>query len=314
MRGDVPARRGRIRGPARVLACVTDEPDSTAERDSTVAFVLSGGAALGAAQVGMLLALAEQRIEPDLIVGTSVGAVNGGWIAARHDVAAVRELAQLWRGLTREDVFPTRPITGVLGFLGRHPNLVPARGLRSLVSRNLRFAWLEDAPTPLHVIAADVLSGEDVRLSRGRAVEAITASAAIPAVFPPVAIDEHLYMDGGVVNNTPISHAVDLGATTIWVLSTGYACALPEPPRGALAMALHALSLTINQRLAVDVARYEDRVDLRVVPPLCPIRSTPADFSHADELIERSYESTTVWLRTRTPVSGQAALLEPHHH
>jgi NTE family protein len=121
-------------------------------------------------------------------------------------------------------------------------------------------------------------------------------------------------IDGGVVNNTPLSHAVALGADRVWVLPTGYSCALPESPRGALAIALHALTLTVNQRLAADVARFEEAVDLRVIPPLCPIQISPADFSHSAQLIERSHDTTREWLAGRPRFAGQAALLEPHRH
>lgn len=280
----------------------------------TTAFVLSGGAGLGAIQVGMLLGLAEAGITPDLIVGTSVGAVNGGWIASRPDLAGVTALADLWRSLSRSDVFPTRPLAGLLGFLGRRPNLVPDSGLRRLLEDNLGFPRLEEAPIPLHVVATDVLSGQDVLLSTGDAVDAITASAAIPAVFPPVTIDGRDLIDGGVVNNTPLSHALALGADVIWVLPTGYSCALSASPKGALAMALHGLTLTVNQRLAGDVARFESAVDLRVTPPLCPVRVSPADFSQSADLIKRSHNATRAWLSTRHPVTGQAALLEPHRH
>ena len=145
----------------------------------TTAFVLSGGASLGSIQVGMLLGLAEARITPDLIVGTSVGAVNGGWVASRPHVAGIGALADLWRSLSRSNVFPTRPILGLLGFLGRRPNLVPDNGLRRLVSDHLGFSRLEDAPIPFHVVATDVLSGQDVLLSSGDAVDAIAAGAAI---------------------------------------------------------------------------------------------------------------------------------------
>jgi NTE family protein len=280
----------------------------------TTAFVLSGGASLGAIQVGMLLALAEADITPDLIVGTSVGAVNGGWLAMAPDVDGIGALAEVWRSLSRNDVFPTHPLVGLLGFLGQRPNLIPDKGLRRLVADHLRFSRLEDAPIPLHVVATDVLSGEDVLLSSGDAVQAIMASAAIPAVFPPVNINGRTLIDGGVVNNTPLSHAVALGADRVWVLPTGFACALRQSPQGALAMALHAVTLTINQRLAVDVARFEETVDLRVIPPLCPVGISPVDFSHAAWLIERSHIATLEWLPARHRVTGQAALLEPHRH
>lgn len=280
----------------------------------TTAFVLSGGASLGSIQVGMLRALAEDGIAPDLIVGTSVGAVNGVWIASRPQVEGIDALADLWRSLSRRDVFPTRPLAGLLGFLGRRRNLVPNTALRQLVEEHCEFSRLEDAPIPLHVVATDVLSGEDVLLSSGSAVDAILASTAIPGVFPPVRVDGRDLIDGGVVNNTPLSHAIALGADTIWVLPTGYACALTASPKGALAMALHGLTLTVNQRLAVEVQHYERVVDLRVVPPLCSVRISPSDFSHSAELIGQSHRSTRRWLASGRPTAGQAALLEPHHH
>lgn len=280
----------------------------------TSAYVLSGGASLGAIQAGMLLALAEADITPDLIVGTSVGAVNGGWLASRSDVSGIRALADTWRSLSRDDVFPTRPLIGLLGFLGKRRNLVPDSGLRQLLRANLEFDRLEDAPIPLHVVATDVLSGVDVLISRGDAVDAILASAALPGIFPPVTIDGREHIDGGVVNNTPVSHAVALGADTVWVLPTGYACALRDAPKGALSMALHGFTLAINRQLAIDVDRYEAAVDLRVIPPPCPIRTTPADFGRASKLIDAGYDSTKAWLASRHPSSGQAALLKPHQH
>jgi NTE family protein len=279
----------------------------------TTAFVLSGGASLGSIQVGMLLALAESGLVPDVIVGTSVGAVNGGWIASRPDVTGVTDLAEVWRSLSRHDVFPTRPIVGLLGFLGRLPSLVPATGLRRLLTRHLEFSQLEDALIPLHVVATDVLSGHDVLLSSGNAVDAIAASTAIPAILPPVTINGQVLMDGGVVNNTPLSHAVALGADVVYVLPTGYACDLAAPPKGVLAMALHALTLAINQRLAADITRFEETVDLRVVPPLCPVHVSPIDFSHASSLIEQARRATSEWF-AQPPVGGQAALLAPHRH
>jgi NTE family protein len=280
----------------------------------TTAFVLSGGASLGAVQVGMLRALADEGITPDLIVGTSVGALNGGWIASRPDAAGTGALADLWLSLSRKEIFPTHPIAGLLGFLGRRQHLIPNSGLRRLLSDQLGFARLEDAPIPFHVVATDVISGTDVLLSSGDAVDAIAASAAIPGIFPPVKINGRDLMDGGVVNNTPVSHAVALGADRVWVLPTGYSCDLPASPQSALTMALHALTLTVNHRLAVDVARFEQAVDLHVIRPLCPIATSGADFSHAATLIERSQAATREWLAACPPSTGQAGLLEPHRH
>jgi NTE family protein len=262
----------------------------------------------------MMLALSEAGIRPELIVGTSVGALNGAYLAGRQDPAGLADLATLWTKLHRHDVFPTHPLLGLSGFVGHRRNLFPNSGLRKLLEHNLVFDRLENAPIPLHVTVTDVLSGEDVCLSEGDVINAVLASAAIPGVFPPVRIDGRDFMDGGVVNNTPISHAASLGGTEIWVLSTGHPCALREAPHGALAMALQALSLSINQRLAWDVARYEKTCAVRVVPPLCPVHVSPADFGQAADLIERARAATKAWIPQPIPASGQADLIAPHAH
>jgi NTE family protein len=277
----------------------------------SVAFVLAGGASLGSMQVGMLQALAANGIRPDLVVGTSVGAVNAAWVAGGDTEADLAELADVWRGLSRDDVFPVNPVKGLLGLVGWGNHLIPDRALRRLLRRHLRFKRLEDAAIPLHVVATDVVTGIDVELSRGNAIDAIMASAAIPGIFPPVRINGQLLMDGAVVENTPIGHAVRQGATTVWVLPSGAACSVEEVPESALGMALHAITLAISQRTAFDLERYESCVDLKVVPPLCPLAINPSDFSHGAELIERSRIQTEDWLEQGMPTDtwGQSRLL-----
>lgn len=279
----------------------------------TVAFVLSGGASLGAVEVGMLKSLARRGITPDLIVGTSVGAVNGAWLAG-HPGVDIAALENVWGSIRRSTVFPADPILGLFAFAGRRSGLVPRRGLRSLVQRHLTFDALEEAPVPLHVVAVDVLTGRDVLLSSGAALQAVLASAAIPGVFAPVVIDGVPYMDGGVVNNTPISHAIGLGADEVWVLCAGYACALSQPPKGPLGMGLHALSLLLHEQVLDDVDRYETSVALHVLPPLCPLDVSPADFSRSQELIDRSFRAAEEWLDADHPLIGQREFLGLHQH
>jgi NTE family protein len=129
----------------------------------TVAFVLSGGASLGAVQVGMARALEEHDIRPDLIVGTSVGAINGAWLASGRDIDG---LDRVWRKLKRNQLFPLRPWTGLRGFAGFGSHFVPNSGVRRLIRRHLNFSRLEDAPIPLIVIATDVLTGWRSRCAR----------------------------------------------------------------------------------------------------------------------------------------------------
>ena len=261
------------------------------------AFVLSGGASLGAVQAGMLRTLFEREIAPDLIVGTSVGALNGAFIASRPPTPQTAlELADIWRGVGRWTIFPLNPLSGFFGFVGARDHLVSERGLRKVVDRQLELDKLEDSPVALHMIATDLLSGREVRLSRGDAFDAVMASAAIPGIFPAVEREGRLLIDGGVANNTPIAHAIELGAERVFVLPTGNACDLAEPPRGAVAMLLHAMSLLIMRRLLVEVEALRERAKLIILPPPCPLSVAPIDFSHSEELIARGYEDSRKYL------------------
>lgn len=281
----------------------------------TAAFVLSGGASLGAIQVGMLRALYERGIAPDLIVGTSVGAINGAFIASRPPTTSTAEaLGDVWRAVRRSDVFPLHPLTGFIGFVGQRPYLVPVRGLRSLVERHVQLRRLGDSPIPLHVIATDVFSGQERRLSRGSAVEAILASAAIPAVFPPVQWNGTELVDGGVSNNTPITHALDLGADRVYVLPTGYGCALEDAPSGALAMLLHSMNLLVMRRLIIEIELLKDQANLIVLPPPCPLDVQPIDFSRAAELIERAHQGSSAYLDAVAGRDGTAVPLSMSMH
>lgn len=278
------------------------------------AFVLSGGASLGSVQVGMLRALREQRIVPDMIIGSSVGAINGAWLAGHPD-DPTSGLEATWNSLSRSDIFPAKPLAGLAGFVGMRQGLVPTARLRRLIKANLTFGSIEEAPVPFHPIVTDVLAGVDRRLSIGDAASAVLASAAIPGVFAPVDIDGVAYMDGGVLNNTPISHAVELGADPIWVLPTGWACAMSAPPPNALGMALHGLDIMIQQRLAPDVARFTaEGADIRVVPPPCPISVSPADFRHSARLIEQAYQGTVAWLTSGDRYRRALELTGAHRH
>jgi NTE family protein len=262
-----------------------------------VAFVLSGGGSLGAIQAGMLRALYEREVSADLLVGTSAGALNGAFLASRpQTVATADALGEIWRGLRRGQAFPLNPLTGLLGFLGARDHLVPDSGLRRLVSRYVERDLLEEMPLPLHVVAVDVVSGEELRVSSGPVLGAVLASAAIPAVFRPVEFDGRFLMDGGVANNTPISHAVELGAERIYVLPVGHACALEEAPGSALGMALHGVGLLTHRRLVDDIERHRNEAKLVVLPPPCPLDVQPIDFTQADELIERGYADACEFL------------------
>jgi len=273
----------------------------------TTAFVLSGGGSLGAVQVGMLQALTERRITPDLLVGTSAGALNAVFVAAHGtSPAALDRLAATWAALRRDDVFPLRAPQMVLAIAGARDSLCTHSGLDRLVRRHVTFDRLEDAPIPVHLVATDLLTGEEVLLSRGDPVTAVLASSAVPAVLPAVRRDGRTLVDGGLANNAAISQAVALGADRVFVLPTGYACALPTAPTRPLAVAVQALSLLVQQRLLADVALYADVVEEVVLPSLCPLRVSATDFRHAEQLRRRARDSAAAWLD-----SGAAFLPRP---
>jgi NTE family protein len=256
--------------------------------------VLSGGASLGALQVGMLYSLYEADVAPDLLVATSAGALNAAFVASRpQTVATARELGRIWRGLQREDVFPVSPWMLMAGLLGKRDHLVPAGAFRKLVERYLQFDDLSDAPIPLHLAAFDIEHGCEVLLSNGPALDAVAAAAAIPGVFPPVALGDRRLIDGGVVNNTPISHAVELGAERVYVLSTQYPYPSPSrAARGALSAAIAGVGLLIGSRLEADIARYDGEVELIVLPAPNPLDVQPTDFAHASRLIRDGIMAT----------------------
>jgi NTE family protein len=259
------------------------------------AFVLAGGGSLGAVEVGMLRALAAVGVRPDLIVGASAGAINGAHFAGDPSPAGVAKLEQLWRSVTRRDVMPLG-WRDLLRIALRRDYMVDPSGLRRLLDRHLPYPRLEDAAVPMHVVATDRLLGSEVLLSSGSVVDAVLASTAIPGVFPPVCIDGRELIDGGVANNTPISSAIRLGAGRIVVLPTGFACALKRVPGGAIGQALHALSLLVARQLVHDIERYAGAAALHVVPPLCPVDTSPYDYTACAPLIERAARSTHEWI------------------
>jgi NTE family protein len=259
------------------------------------AFVFAGGGSFGAIQVGMLHSLVAGGVAADMVVGSSVGAINGAYYAGAPTLKGVLELETIWRGLTRHDVFPITWRT-LLGFIWRRDFLISHDGLRKLLEDYLPFRKLEDAALPLHIVTTDIVSGESIVLSEGPAIEAIVASTSIPGAFAPVPYRGRYLADGAISANTPVKVAVEKGARRLIILPTGYACAADAPPAGAVANALHALTLLIARQLVNDLEGLPDDIEYVVVPPLCPLLGSPYDFSLTSEHIQRSIKSTDDWL------------------
>jgi NTE family protein len=278
------------------------------------AFVFAGGGSFGAIQVGMMDALVRRGITADMVVGSSVGALNGAFYASDPTVGGVERLANIWRGLKRDDVFPLTWRT-MLGFLWRRDFLIAHDGIRKLIDDNIPYRNLEEARIPIHIVTTDIITGDSVVFSKGPAAEAIVASTAIPGAFSPVHYGDYYLADGAVSSNTPVRIAVQKGARRLIILPTGHACANEAPPVGAVANALHALTLLIARQLVNELENLSPGIEYFVVPPLCPLVGSPYDFSRTAEHIERACLSTDAWLEGGGLQQSEIPHeLRPHDH
>jgi NTE family protein len=240
--------------------------------------------------------------------------LNGAFYASDPTLAGVERLADIWRGLQRSDVFPLSFKT-LVGFLWRRDFLIPDDGIRKLIDDHIPYRNLEQAKLPLHIVATNINTGDSVVFSEGPAADAIVASTAIPGAFSPVHYKDYYLSDGALSSNTPVQIAVDKGARRLIILPTGHACANDAPPVGAVANALHALTLLISRQLVNELENLGPKVEYFVVPPLCPLVGSPYDFSRAAEHIDRAIVSTDAWLAadglTKSKIPHE---LKPHVH
>lgn len=268
---------------------------------SPVAFVLGGGGVLGAVEVGMLQALLEAGITPDMILGTSVGALNGAVVAADPSLAATQELVDLWTSNAVRDVYRD-PLVRQAGRFATRSHLLSPDPLRELITRTLGdVTRFEDLAVPFRCCAASIERAAEHWFSEGPLVDAILASSAVPGLLPPVEIDGEHFIDGGIVNSIPVSAAITGGARTVYVLQVGRIerpLAVPRTPRQ---VALVAFEVARRHRFAHDVANLPPGVDLHVLPTGARI-DQPDRFWHVPEppeirdRIHRAYEASREYL------------------
>ena len=262
------------------------------------AIVLGGGGNLGATQVGMLRALLERGVQPDLLVGCSVGALNAAGLAAEPNLAGVERLEEVWRNLNGEAIVASGRLSALWLLTRKYRSLQPNDGLRQLIEQWLPFRRFEEARIPFHVVATSLRTGGERWFSRGPVVDPILASAALPAVFPPVEINGEMLIDGAVVNNVPISKAVELGAKRIYVLHVGNFERPRRAPKRPLDALLQSFSIARNFRFHHETDTHAGAAELIVVPGVDPGTVKYNDFGRSRELIERAYRSTAAWLDT----------------
>lgn len=272
---------------------------SLRRRRPRTAVVLGGGGNLGAIQVGQLRALAERDIVPDLVLGCSVGALNGGAYAVDPTMAGVRHLESLWREIADEPdtLMPGSWIPSPLQLLRKGSALNPNDGLRRSIHRFLAGReTFEELRVPFQCVATDVDAGAETWFREGPLVEPILASAALPAVYPMVTIGEHRYLDGGVLDNVPITRAVELGARKVYVLHVGlHGKPRPTVNRPADA-ALIAYWIARNGRFSRDLADLPRNVEAMVLPPGERPELRFDDFSRSEELMEQGYLNAVAYL------------------
>jgi NTE family protein len=265
------------------------------------AFVLTGGGALGATQAGMLQALLAHGVRPELLVGTSVGALNAAYLAAAPHLEGAEALGGVWQRASRSLIFPLRPRGVVLGLAGRRDHLVAADGLRQWISSNLLVTCFEDALVPLHVVATDLGSGNPVVLSEGPLLPALLASTALPGIFPPVHHQGRVLVDGGTSADVPVLQAEELGATEIWVLPTSGAERDASAPKGAFEVLLRSIGIILGHVTREHLAQLDPATRVHVLPAPTVADTSILDFRHTDELIAQGRVLADAYLHQHAP-------------
>jgi len=261
-----------------------------------IGFVLSGGANLGSIHVGMLTALLEADIKPDLIVGTSIGAVNAAYLAADPSLDQVERLRKMWCSVRARDVFPLNPFASIRS-LTRQGSLFPSSSWRRFLTERIPYERIEEAAVPLRITATDFEEGRSVVLDSGSVVDAVLASTALPGIFPPHRIGDCHYLDGAVSDQLPLKVAVDAGAETIYVM----AVSVPSPPpdrRSPGAILRHSVTILLFPRIRLDALGLpEEHPKLRIVQlPSVKTQVSLWDMSRHRELIDTAYEATAEFL------------------
>lgn len=270
------------------------------------AFVLAGGGSRGAVQVGMLGELVDRGIRADRVYGASVGAVNAAAYCGDPTPAGMAELERIWRSLSGDLVFPRRRSDGPWTYFQQRSAVHPNAGLRQILEDGLRFERLEDAEVPLEVVATSLADGRECWLTEGPAVEAVLASAAIPAMFPPVTIGGELLIDGGVVDNVPISRAIEGGARTIYVLLCGPLHYQPRLARRPVEAVLTAFFVAVHARFARELATLPAGVEVVVFSGGGEPSADYRDFSGTGDLVGAGRAEVGRVLDGRVPGHGQA--------
>jgi NTE family protein len=234
----------------------------------------------------MLQELIRRDIRADRVFGASVGAINGASYAGQPNLENAERMADIWRAIKGTDIFPRGPLDGPWAFLQKRPSVHANTGLRAIIEAGIDYENLEDAAIPIEVVTTSLSDGRERWIGHGPAVEAVLASSAIPSIFPPVIIDGDMLVDGGVVNNVPISRAIDAGCDRIYVLLCGPLHYHPPAPRRPLEAQLTAFFVAIHARFIRELASLPPGIEVIVFSGGGEPSGEYRDFSATATLIE----------------------------
>jgi NTE family protein len=251
------------------------------------AFVLSGGGNQGVSQVGMLRALLERGIEPDVVIGTSAGALNSAVLASNPTLAGVEHLADVWLSIRTGEVFPGSKLGRAWNVLRRDDHLFTNEGLLAVLERAHTAPTFAELAVPLRVVATDLETGDEVVLAAGSVEPALLASTALPGLFPPVEHDERVLVDGAVTNSVPLWHALSGPVDRIYVCNVTGSLA-NRRLRSPLDVAVRAFAISRNQRFELELRHAPEHVDVVVLPAPADQREL-FDFSDSLMLIEEAH-------------------------
>lgn len=272
-----------------------------ARKRDRVGFVLSGGGNLGAVQVGMLRALLEHGIQPDLVVGCSVGALNGAALADEPSLVGVARLEQVWRNVDGNNLMPRNWMPNAVAMARKGEAVHDSEGLRRLVEGAMAARDFTDLQVPFECVATDI-DGVDERWFSAEdgspLIDAILASSAMPALYPAVEIGGRRYLDGAIVNDVPVTRAVERGAKTLYVLQVGSFSRPRAEPRRPLDVAVQAYWIARHYRYKRDLEAIGAMPDLtlHVLPHGQPLVMRYNDFTRTPELIATAYEASSAYL------------------
>lgn len=274
------------------MSATTPLPDALPR---PIGLVLGGGGSLGAAQVGMLEALHDRRIHADLVVGTSIGALNGAVVAADPTSAASR-LSHIWHTLDAKAVLPGGMTRRLWTLWRSKTSIYDSPLLADMIEKEIGVSDIEDLAVPYAAMALDIETATATRFTKGPLKSAMLASSAIPGVFPAIERDGRRYYDGGLVANVPVMDALAMGARSLVVLDCAFADQSIAPPTTMVETIFYSMLVQMRQQVLRHLPEAAAAVPVVYLPGPTPIVVSPLDFTSTPSLVRESYDTARAFL------------------